>query len=117
MVIIKKRKLDINKMTCSGCEQKIKKALQELKGIKNIKADYKIGELKLEYNLLEITLKDIEPEIVNLGYLLPDGFFNKLKRGVTHYKEETERDNYLAKSTPCCSNPDEIINKSKHKPK
>lgn len=118
MGIIKKRKLGIEGMTYSGCEQRLEEALQKLNGIKNIKANHKTKELKLEYDLMEIALKDIEQKVVDLDYYLPLGFFNKLKRWTIHFMEENERDNYRAKGSyqcsrcpnPSCQNLDRIVN-------
>jgi len=96
----------------------LKRYCKSLQGIKYIKANYKKKELTLEYDLMEIKLKDIEQKVVDLGYHLPLGFLNKLKRGTIHFTEENEKDNYKAKSSyqcskcpnPSCRNLDRIVN-------
>jgi len=118
MGIIKKRKLSIEGMSCFGCEERLEEVLQKLKGIKYIKANYKKKELTLEYDLMEVKLKDIEQKVVDLGYHLPLGFLNKLKRWTIHFTEENEKDNYRAKGSyqcskcpnPSCRNLDRIVN-------
>ncbi len=99
---LRKRELKVEGMTCSGCEQKVEEALQELKGIKSVDADYKTSKLKLEYDILETTLKEIEPKIEDLGYHLSSGFFSRIKRGFIHEAENTARENYSSDLTKRC---------------
>lgn len=108
-----KRKLKIEGMVCLECEQKIKEALQKLNGVRTINADYKTGEIIVEYDVLRTSLKEIESNIESLGYNFPSGFFSKLKRGFIHYTDKTARENYLIEKTQgpkldCCT-----LNKNK----
>ena len=68
----------------------LKRYCKSLQGIKYIKANYKKKELTLEYDLMEIKLKDIEQKVVDLDYYLPLGFFNKLKRWTIHLWKKTK---------------------------
>tara|TARA_Y100000310_G_C20180290_1_gene577801 strand:+ start:202 stop:582 length:381 start_codon:yes stop_codon:yes gene_type:complete len=99
---LRTRNLKVEGMTCSGCEQKVEEALKELKGVRSVNADYETGKLRLEYDVMEITLKDIEPKIEDLGYHLPSGFFSKIKRGFIHDADTTARENYSANMSKGC---------------
>ena len=99
---LRKRKLTLESMSCSGCEQKIEKVLQELEGIESVDADYKTNKLKLEYNILKTSLKEIEPKIEDLGYHFPSGLFSRIKRGFIYDGDKTARENYLANMTHGC---------------
>jgi copper chaperone CopZ len=101
-MVLRKRKLKIDGMVDSGCEQKIKEVLQELDGIKNINADHETGKLTLEYNIMKTALRDIEPHIESLGYHLPSRFFSKLRRAFIHDADQTARENYSANMTSGC---------------
>lgn len=108
-----KRKLRIEGMVCLECEQKIKETLQKLDGVRSVDADYKRGEIRVEYDILKTSLKEIESKIEGLGYNLPSGFFSKMKRGFIHYADETTRENYQAENAQpqrlnCCT-----LNKNK----
>ncbi len=93
---LRKRKLKVEGMVCSGCKQKLEEGLQELKGVKNVDADYKTGKLTLEYNVIETSLEEIEPHIENLGYSLSSRFGSKIKRAIIYDGDRTARENYLA---------------------
>ncbi len=104
---LRKRKLKIEGMTCSGCEQKIEEALQELKGVKSVNANHETGKLILEYDIVETALKEIEPHIEDLGYHFSSGFFGKMKRASIYDADKTARENYSANMTQgsrlnCC---------------
>ena len=100
--VLRKRKLKVEGMVDSGCEQKIKEALQELDGIKSINADHKTGKLTLEYNIMKTALRDIEPHIENLGYHLSSRFFSKVQRAFIYDRDEIARENYSANMTSGC---------------
>ena len=61
--------LNVNGMSCSGCENRIKNALLNIDGVKKVKADHKkcIVKVKLEDN---ISNNLIEEKIIDLGYVI-----------------------------------------------
>ena len=104
---LRKKKLRVKGMTSSGCEERIEEALRELEGVKNVHADYKTGKLKLEYDVIETSLKEIEPHIENLGYHLSSRLGRRILRAAFHEGDKTARENYLASRTSggrlnCC---------------
>ncbi len=93
---LRKRTIKIEGMTCSGCKERIEKALQEIEGVESVDADYETGKLRLEYNIAKTSLEEIEPHIENLDYHLPSGLGSRIKRGWFHDQDTIARENYLA---------------------
>ncbi|MFH1008220.1 MAG: heavy-metal-associated domain-containing protein [Candidatus Latescibacterota bacterium] len=109
METIKHRTLSIGGMICTGCEGKVAGALKEMQGVKRVEADHQNGLIDLEYDLMVVTLADIEAELEALGYPSDDGFLSKLKRGWIHYTEENERGNLNSRGSSCCSEAERIV--------
>ena len=59
--------LKVNGMMCEGCEQSIKKALEDINGIKEVKASHITGEVKIIFEK-EININMIKNIIEELGY-------------------------------------------------
>jgi len=112
MESIKKRTIEVDNMVCDGCEQKIKDVISKICGVKQVNADYKKGKVKVIYNLSQTELKSIEEKIKEIGYNIKDNFLTKLERSFIHFCEENEKSNLNQKSSPCCSNPEEILKKA-----
>lgn len=102
--IIKKRTIKVVGMTCEGCAERIKEALSEIDGVKDVRIK-KMGVVQVIYDLMKVPIKIIENEIVKLGYDLPESFWQKALRGWLHYAEETEYKNMKLPERPCCSKP------------
>jgi len=49
--------------------------------------------LRVEYELLRITLEDIEQLLGQRGFHLDNSLLHKLRRALYHYTEDTEREN------------------------
>lgn len=113
MSSIKNRTLLVNNMTCGECEEKIEKEISNLTGVVKVEANHKTGKIEVEYDVLKINLKIIEYKLKKIGYNLKEGLLYKLENGFIHFLEENERDNMTSKSSPCCSNPEEILKKAK----
>lgn len=60
--------LIVNGMSCSHCENSIKKAVGELKGINNVKVDLKTKKVTVEYDPKKVDLKTIRDAIEDQGY-------------------------------------------------
>ncbi len=60
--------IKVNGMSCSHCEDKVKKAILALNGIKSVKASSKKGEVICKGEKGIITLDVITSTISNLGY-------------------------------------------------
>ena len=44
---MKELELDVTGMMCTGCENRIKNALSEIKGIESVEANHKTGKVKI----------------------------------------------------------------------
>ena len=115
MESIKNRTLLVEKMVCEGCEEKIKKEISNLSGVLEVEANHKTEKVKVKYDILKINLKSIEYKLKKIGYNLRENFLYKLDRGFIHFLEKNEKDNLTGKSSACCSNPEEILNKNQIK--
>lgn len=62
--------INVKGMVCGGCENRIKNALKEIKGVEKVEADYKTGIVKIlaneniERKAMEDTIEDIGFEVV-----------------------------------------------------
>ena len=62
--------INVKGMVCGGCENRIKNALEEIKGVEKVEADYKTGIVKIleneniERKAMEDTIEDIGFEVV-----------------------------------------------------
>jgi len=108
--IIKKRSIKVSGMSCESCEKRIELALSKKDGIKQVKADKK-GTVEVEYDLMKIKQKTVEEEITRLGYKIQKKLFDICKKGFIDFMEQNEYDNMKQEASPCCSNPDKILNK------
>ncbi len=68
-----KIKYNVLNMHCTGCENRIKNSLKMLKGVKEVEANYKTGEVivtlkndKLKDDIKKL-LNDLEFEVVSYG--------------------------------------------------
>lgn len=79
--------------------------LKGVKGISQVNVDFKDNNVSVEYNLLKVSQYDIEKRMVEVGFVLDNGFWQKFKRGWAHFAEENERDNLTATHSSCCEDP------------
>ena len=82
-------------------------------GVTTVEYDAERGKLKFAYDLENTCLQKIEEVLVNDGFHFKKNILAKLKRNWLHYTEENELGNYQAPELPCCSHPDEILEKTK----
>ncbi len=112
MESIKNRTFFVNNMVCEGCEEKIKNEILKLNGVMDIMANHKTATVKIKYGLSKINVKNIEKKLKEIGYNLKGDFLFKLKMGFLHFLEENEKDNLTGKTSTCCSDPKEILEKA-----
>jgi copper chaperone CopZ len=55
-------------MHCNGCEKNAQEFVSELPGIKKVKADFKKGVVKVEYDEKKTGPEDIKRKINEAGY-------------------------------------------------
>lgn len=112
MNTIKKRTILVENMVCEGCEEKIKKEINSLDGVEEVKANHKTKKVEVKYDISKANLKNIESKINKIGYNLRKNLLYKMKIGLINFLEENEKDNLTAKPIACCSNSEEILHKA-----
>ena len=65
---MQKIKLSVEGMHCSSCELLITDSLKELDGVKNIKVDYKLGIVEVEFDSSKTKKEAIIEVIKKEGY-------------------------------------------------
>ena len=63
--------IKVKGMHCEGCEKRIKNALEDIKGVKEVEADYKKGIVTVEAKA-KIADKTLEDTIEHLGFEVED---------------------------------------------
>ena len=90
-VVRKAHKIRLVDAVESGKMPEVRKAVESLKGIEAV--DIEGGEVTVVYDLLQVSLKDIENAIIVEVGDLRDRMTDKLRRVFIHYSEECELDN------------------------
>jgi copper chaperone CopZ len=62
--------LAVQGMSCTGCEQTIQSGIGSLKGIKQVKADYKTGKAFVEYIPELADTNSMKEKITSSGYVV-----------------------------------------------
>ena len=60
--------LKIKGMTCTGCSQRVEKALKNTDGIENAKVDLDSREANIDFNKEMITVEEICETIEDVGF-------------------------------------------------
>lgn len=81
----------------------VETTLRELMGVTALRFDG--ATLTLRYDLLQVTLAQIERALAAAGVALDDGLWQRLSRGWIHHTEENELNNLAAPSAACCNRP------------
>ncbi|MFS4491252.1 mercuric transport protein MerTP [Maribacter sp. 2308TA10-17] len=65
---VKEIRVDIEGMTCSGCEAHIESEVNKLDGILKVDADYEAANTTVKYDETKVDLQKIETAILSTGY-------------------------------------------------
>jgi len=68
MVNVQKVELNINGMTCTGCENAIQKTINEFEGVYASKANHENGTAVIEFDSTKVDILKVETAINDLGY-------------------------------------------------
>lgn len=60
--------LDVEGMTCTGCENTISNAVKQLGGIVDINADHQTGKVEVTFDITLVDIKSISQAITEKGY-------------------------------------------------
>ena len=90
-VALKKRCIRLREAIGEQLKTDLKTSLESLMGVQRVGiADQ---ELYVTYDLLQVSLEDIEQTIEQEAGRLREGIVEQMKRGLIHYSEECELDN------------------------
>lgn len=65
---VEKVSLDVEGMTCSGCEMNVESHLKELPGVLEVKADYESGKAAVEIDKENVDVKQLIAAVQEAGY-------------------------------------------------
>jgi copper chaperone CopZ len=102
MEILKKRDVAVEGMKCSGCEGIVEEELKKMKGIRSVKADHDKNQVSLEYNLLNVTLEEIDGRLKQLNYKLPTDVLEMQQRQNIYSAERNERERFVEENLFIC---------------
>ncbi len=60
--------LNVDGMTCDGCENAIKAGVENLEGIASVESSYEEGWTKVKYDPDQTSVEEIEGKITETGY-------------------------------------------------
>ena len=62
--------INVDGMTCDGCEKAIKAGVESLKGIQSVESSHEEGWTRVSYDKNLTSLEDIEGKITQTGYVV-----------------------------------------------
>ena len=64
--------INVDGMTCDGCENAIKTGVESLEGIASVESSHEEGWTKVKYDKEVTSVEDIEGEITDTGYTVKE---------------------------------------------
>jgi YHS domain-containing protein len=101
--VSKHRRLRLAQACDAATAQTVTAQLQALMGVKEVRIEG--GWLTLHYDLLQVTLAQVEAALQKAAVRLHDGWWQGLKRAWLRNTEATELDNLTAAPGACCNRP------------
>jgi hypothetical protein len=80
----------LNKLSEPDDADKARQLLNKVQGIESVSL-LRTGKLRLRYDVRELTLQMIEDALRDVGFLLNNNLFCRIKRGLIAYCEDTQR--------------------------
>lgn len=59
--------LNVKGMVCGGCENRVKNALNQIEGVKNVEADFKTGIVKVNADE-KVSKEEMEETVTDIGF-------------------------------------------------
>jgi len=101
--VIKHRMLRLTKALDAETSLAVTECLRGLMGLKELQLDG--CSLAIRYDLLCVTLAQIEQALNELGVTLDNGWWRRFRRGWIHNAEQNELDNLASPPGACCNRP------------
>lgn len=102
---MKKRSIKLNPVLTADDANALCLRMADTNGIVDMSWEQP-DRLKVQYELMNINLVEIEKKINECGGHLASGFFNRFIRGWIHFTEENETQNLRSVPRSCCSIPE-----------
>jgi YHS domain-containing protein len=101
--VIKRRKLRLIKPLNAEKARTVMDYLNKLMGVEEIHLEGRI--LILHYDLLQLTLRQVESSLNKIETQLDNGWLQRIQRAWIHNTEENELDNLAMPQGACCNRP------------
>lgn len=101
--VIKRRRMRLSGPLDPEAVQAITEYLQALMGVKEIHLEGR--SLLIRYDLLQLTLMQIERSLNEVDIELDNSWWQRLRRSWTHNTEKNELDNLASTPGTCCNRP------------
>lgn len=66
--------LTVTGMTCGGCENAVRKALQQVEGVEDVTASHRASHVGVTFDANKVTRAILKERIEALGYTVAPGF-------------------------------------------
>ena len=101
---IKRRRFKIKDFRSGESTEPIRAAVSAMHGILRVEMQPP-NHLFVEYNLLQVKLRNIDAVLSSLGHPIAPGLFRRIWKAWIGFTEDNMADNLNAPTSPCCSNP------------
>ncbi len=108
MTVMKRRKLGIQGIDGQSSAERLKTALEELKGVYSVSVG-EGGTLQIVYDMVQIKFADLERELKRLGHPAAASRGQRLRRWWWRYTETNEWDNLTSPADVWNSYPHDIL--------
>jgi len=99
--VVKRRRIRLSAPVEREVEQRIVNSLEGLMGAKEIQMDGR--SLLVRYDLLQLTLEQLESALLDAGVELDNGWWQRLWRAWIRDAESNELNNLAARPAACCN--------------
>ncbi len=100
-VILKRRTMYFSESLGAGVGDLLIPYLKDLMGVKEVTVEAE--KIEISYDLLQVTERQIEKALEDVGVQLGGSWLERLRRGWVNDSEEIELDNLAEPPAPCCN--------------
>lgn len=97
-----RRKLPLAVPLESDCEGRIREALAEMDGVKQVRPQPEKKRIVLQYDATKLDVQRVADTLSSLGCPVANTFWSRLKKTWYGFLDENIRDNAAAPPRPCC---------------
>ncbi len=101
---IKRRRFKIKGFRSGESTETVRAAVSTMNGIRRVEIRPS-DRLFVEYNLLQVKLRNIDAVLSRLGHAIAPGVLRRIWKAWIGFTEDNMADNLNVPVSPCCSNP------------